>query len=167
MKNKSATLSTRCGLCIVLLFLGFTDTSAQHNRLDKVRQLYDSIKAYHIESPETVLATVIVETGWLECKDCSLGMNNLFGFRSTNNYVVFANTSQCLVYMKKWQEAFYGPWKAKHPAGSYYDFLCYVKYAADMPRYVRNVKSLERWVWANLNTPKPENDELVVLQNTN
>jgi len=39
-----------------------------------------------------------------------------------------------------------------------------VKYAADMPAYVRNVKSLERWVGTNLNTPKPETDALLCLE---
>jgi hypothetical protein len=164
MNNKSDTLSTRCGLCIALIFLGCFGAFAQKSKVEKVRQLYDSIKAYRLESPETVLATAIVETGWLECKDCSLEMNNLFGFRATDDYIVFANTSQCLAYMKKWQEAFYRPWKAKHPHENYYDFLCYVKYAADMPGYVRNVKSLEHWVWNNLNMQKPEPSELVFLQ---
>jgi hypothetical protein len=163
MKNKSATLLTRCSLCIAIMCLCCMATVAQKSRMDKVRELYDSIKAYHLESPEAVLAGAIVETGWLNCKDCSLDMNNFFGFRSTNNYIMFANTSQCLCYMKKWQDAFFLPWKAKHPGGSYYDFLCYIKYAADMPGYVRNVKSLERWVWANLNTPQTATDDLVCL----
>jgi hypothetical protein len=114
------------------------------------------MRVYQLESPETVLATVILETGWIECTDCSLKMNNLFGFRSSNDYISFKNISECLAYMKKWQNSYYRPWKAKHPDGTYYQFLTFVKYAQDMPRYVRNVKSLECWLKQNVAVVIPE-----------
>jgi hypothetical protein len=149
---KSIYLKTlvRFALCF-LLFLGcYNISNCQQNRMLKVQRLYDSIRSYCIDKPETVLASVIFETGWLECTDCSLGMNNLFGFRLDGGYIGFASYSECLAYMKKWQETFYGPWKAKHQDLSYYDFLMYVNYAQNMPDYIKNIKSLEQWVLQNV-----------------
>jgi hypothetical protein len=139
----------RFATCFLLL-LGCYISDCQQNRMIKVQRLYDSIKSYGIDKPEAVLATVIFETGWLECTDCSLGMNNLFGFRLDDGYIGFANYSECLAYMKKWQEAFYLPWKVKHPDLSYYDFLVYVNYAQNMPDYIKNVQSLEHWISLNV-----------------
>ena len=158
MKNNSARLSTSYSLFMLLLFAVHTNSYGQQKRMEKVQALYDSLRLYEIENPQTVLATAIVETGWMECKDCSLEMNNLFGFRLTKGYVQFRNISECLAYMKNWQAAFYRPWKAKHPHSSYYEFLNYVKYAANMPDYIKYVKNMERWVSHNLKSEEPEPD---------
>jgi hypothetical protein len=150
MKSIYLKAGGRFALCFLLVYGCFNIADSQQSRKIKVLQLYDSIKSYRIDKPETVLATVIFETGWLECTDCSLAMNNLFGFRLDGGYIGFSNYSECLAYMKKWQEAFYGPWKAQHPDLNYYDFLMHVNYAENMPDYIKNIKSLEQWIMHNV-----------------
>jgi hypothetical protein len=155
MKQISPT-GIKYAACFFLLFAAYGRSDCQQNRLVKVQQLYDSLKSYQIDNPETVLATAIFETGWMECTDCSLNMNNLFGFRLDNGYVQFSNYSECFTYMKKWQNAFYAPWKAKHPTSSYYDFMTYVNYAQNMPVYIQTVKALEQWIFRNVETNKAD-----------
>jgi len=150
MKNIYLKAAGRFALCFLLVYGCFNMAVAQQSRKIRVLQLYDSLKSYKIDKPETVLATVIIETGWMECSDCSLSMNNLFGFRLDKGYIGFTSFSECLAYMKKWQDAFYGPWKAKHPDLTYYDFLMYVNYAENMPDYIKNIKSLEEWILQNV-----------------
>lgn len=154
MKQKYSLPITKFTLCAVLLFSFSVIAFAQGKRVEKAQALYDSLKVYQIEYPQTVLATALVETGWMECKDCSMNMNNLFGFRSSKGYVSFKNLSECLDYLKKWQDYFYTPWKNSHPNGNYYDFLNYMRYAENMPFYIKNVKNLERWVFYNLETER-------------
>ena len=156
MKNIFPKVFIKHILCFLPLLIIGISASGQQNRMVKVQQLYDSLKSYQITNPETVLATAIVETGWLECKDCSLTMNNLFGFRLDSGYIGFASYSDCLAYMKKWQQAFYIPWKAKHPDANYYDFLVYVNYAENMPDYIKSIQSLERWILLNVDANKSE-----------
>ena len=156
MKNISPCFLLNYVLCAFLLVAVCTGSSGQQNRMVRVHQLYDSLKSYQIENPEIVLASAIIETGWMECADCSLGMNNLFGFRLDNGYIGFSNYSQCLVYMKKWQQAFYAPWKLKHANQNYYDFLTYVNYAQNMPDYIKNLKTLERWILQNVDADRTE-----------
>jgi hypothetical protein len=130
----------------------------------KVHALYDSLKINRIQSPETVLATAMYETGWMECKHCSMDVNNLFGFMLPTGYVEFSNVSECIAYMKKWQAAYYLPWKANHPKSSYYDFLVFVNYAANMPDYIKTVKSLEHWISTNLEQERAEAADLLMEQ---
>jgi mannosyl-glycoprotein endo-beta-N-acetylglucosaminidase len=156
MKNKYAKMSVTWGLCALMLFSSCISTFGQKNRIERVHSLYDSLKAYHIDNPETVLATAIFETGWMECNDCSYQMNNLFGFRVDTEYISFKNTSECLKYMQKWQAAFYAPWREKHPQSSYYDFLCHIKYAANMSEYVKNINSIEHWIRLNIRDERPD-----------
>jgi len=125
-------------------------TYCQQIHLNKVRSLYDSLIAYDIESPGTVLSVAIFETGWMQCKKCTLSDNNLFGFRNNDGYVKFESVSACLAYLKTWQDTFYKPYKRRHPRKSYYDFLVHIRYAYDMTTYLQTIKSLDHWVSENI-----------------
>jgi hypothetical protein len=136
----------------LLILLGVqTTVCAQAERIQKISSLYDCLKSSEIQHPKTVLAVAIIETGWMECHKCSYQFNNLFGFQTREkHYVKFANVDECIVYLKKWQDFFYVPWKKRHPKGTYYDFLAYMKYARNMPYYIRYVKTMERWISENI-----------------
>lgn len=135
---------------ILWMLLLLQSVSAQNGREERMQMFYDSIFAYQIEEPKTVLAIAIVETGWMECQKCHFRKNNLFGFRTNNGYMHFDNLSACLAYKKTWQEKNYTPWKAKHPNGTYYQFLTYKRYAANMSNYIKNIKWIEKWIDKNL-----------------
>lgn len=124
--------------------------TAQNGREERMQMFYDSIHAYEIAEPKTVLAIAIVETGWMECQKCHFRKNNLFGFRTGKGYMHFDNLSACLAYKKEWQERFYTPWKTKHPNGTYYQFLTHKQYAANMNSYLKNIKWIEKWIDKNL-----------------
>ena len=146
-KKKSAP-----GLLLVLLLLFITlNAFSQKGRTAKINNLYSCLLEYKIECPKTVLAIAVYETGWMECKNCSYQYNNLFGFRSNRNYVRFKNIYECIEYLKVWQETYYDPWKARHPRGSYYDFLVHIRYArSSMSNYLKTIKSVERLVSKNV-----------------
>ena len=138
-------------LLAVLLLLVNQYAFGQKGRVAKVSSLYSCLLDYKIECPKTVLAIAIFETGWLECKNCTYQYNNLFGFRANHDYLRFKSTYECIEYLKIWQQTYYDPWKAKHPKGSYYEFLVHVKYAhLNMPNYLRIIKSIERLVSKDL-----------------
>jgi hypothetical protein len=161
MKNIFTKNLLRYSLCFLVTLAVYSSSNCQQSRTLKLQQLYDSLKLYQIDDPVTVLATAIFETGWLECRDCSMSMNNLFGFRLDSGYVQFSNYSSCIAYMKNWQKAFYLPWKEKHPDLSYYDFMVHVNYAQNMPEYLKNVKALEHWIIQNI---EPQKTELINWQ---
>ena len=91
-----------------------------------------------------VLRQSILETGWYECIDCSMDVNNLFGFRWKGKYIAFDNWRESVSYYKHWQERWYD-------GRSYEDFLnclwhhrdgrC-VRYATS-PYYTNKLKAIE------------------------
>lgn len=145
---KKARLKQFTVCCLVMA--GSHLATAQETRQQKAQALYDSLVAYDIKHPKTVLAIALFETGWLECKKCAYNHNNLFGFRGNSAYMKFASISDCLTYLKKWQTNFYEPWHAKHPVAGYHDFLVHLKYAQDMPTYLKKIKWMEKWVSRNI-----------------
>ncbi len=136
-------------VCFVFAILG-NDVCAQSKRIKQVSSLYDSLRSHNIESPKTVLAIVIYETGWMQCKSCALEYNNLFGFRTNKDFVKFSSTTESIKYLKKWQTRFYNPWRVKHPKGTYYDYLKYIKYCDNMESYIKNIKNIEQWLSINI-----------------
>jgi len=147
MTGRHKKKSAYCFLLVLLLVTGSLRTFSQTTRAARVNDLYHCLLEYHIECPKTVLAIVIYETGWLECKNCSYKFNNLFGFRSNHEYLKFKSIYECLEYFKIWQETYYTPWKLKHPKGTYYEYLAHVKYAhVNMSNYLRSIKSIERLI---------------------
>lgn len=118
---------------------GYTtgDTLNKRNLLEYI--LYKKIKY-----PIIVFKQVMLETGNLSCKSCSLNKDNLFGFLLKSGYIDFKSKGGWKVsvdYYKKWQDALY-------KGGNYYDFLtclyktnrgvC-VRYAED-PNYTQKLK---------------------------
>ena len=61
----------------------------------------------------------------------------------------FDSEQECIEYYKKWQDKRYPKWRKKYPKGTYYDFLKYVKYAAN-PTYNSELKAKVAWVKKNL-----------------
>ena len=132
-----------------LLFFGPQGISQKHNKT-KLQAMYDAIKDEGIEEPEFVMAQCIQETGWLNCKNCCLRYNNLFGFyKKGNKCMKFDSEKDCIKYYKKWQEKRYPKWREKHPKGTYYDFLKYVKYATG-DKYNNEIRPKVAWVRKNL-----------------
>src|ERR1019366_2975431 len=134
-----------CCLCVLIMLLCCAALYGQC-RVERVSSLYDSLIAHEIESPKTVLAIAIFETGWMECHHCTYRFNNLFGFRNNGGYVRFKSISACLDFLKHWQEKYYLPWGKKHPKGTYYDFLRHMRYAQNMVSYMKMIRPLEKWI---------------------
>lgn len=139
---------------MVLLIVGNSELSAQSKRVKAVSNLYDSLRSHNIAFPKTILAIVIYETGWMQCKSCALQHNNLFGFRTNKDFLKFSSVSESIKYMKKWQTRYYLPWKKKHPKGTYYEYLTYIGYCDNMDNYIKNIKSIEAWLADNITMTK-------------
>lgn len=100
------------------------------------------IKNQGICYPEIVLAQAKLETGNFECRDCSLDLNNLFGFRYKKKYICFDTWQESITYYKEWQDRWY-------KGQDYFQFLecprkrtngdCMV-YGTD-PLYIKKVKN--------------------------
>lgn len=134
---------------LLLLFFSQDGFSQKSNKV-RLQAVYDAIKNEGIEQPEFVMAQSIQETGWLNCKNCCLRHNNLFGFyKKGNKCMKFDSEEECIKYYRKWQEKRYPKWKKKHPKGTYYDFLKAVGYAAN-PNYNKELRVFVSWVKKNL-----------------
>ncbi len=143
-------------LLLVALLFGASQHSlyAQGERVKEVARIYDSLRSHQIEFPKTVLAIVILETGWLQCKSCAFSHNNLFGFRTNKDFLHFASVTESIRYMKRWQTKYYNPWKTKNPNGTYYEYLTYIGYCNNMDIYIRDIKTIENWISLNIETAK-------------
>ncbi len=137
-------------IIILLVLSGSITIFAQSNRLKEATRIYDSLKSHNIAFPKTVLAIVIYETGWMQCKSCALKYNNLFGFRTNKDFLKFSSVSESIKYMKKWQNRYYLPWKARHPEGTYHEYLVYIGYCDNMDSYLKNIKNIEEWLSNNI-----------------
>ncbi len=137
-------------LLAVLLLLCLQEGFSQKSNKPKIQALYNAIKAAGIQEADFVIAQSIQETGWLSCKNCCLRYHNLFGFYIKGNKCMkFTSDSACIAYYKKWQDKRYPKWKAKHPKGTYYDFLKYSKYATG-DKYNNELRPKVAWVRKNL-----------------
>jgi hypothetical protein len=137
-------------LTMMLLTASNVNLSAQGQRIKEVASIYDSLRSHNIAFPKTVLAIVIYETGWMQCKSCALSYNNLFGFRTNKDFLKFASKTESIKYMKKWQTRYYLPWKLSHPEGTYYEYLTYIRYCDNMDSYIKNIKQIEEWLSDNI-----------------
>ena len=98
---------------LLLLFFSQDGFSQKSNKV-RLQAVYDAIKNEGIEQPEFVMAQSIQETGWLNCKNCCLRHNNLFGFyKKGNKCMKFDSEEECIKYYRKWQEKRYPKWKKK------------------------------------------------------
>ena len=117
------------GLCLLPLFSIGQTTKEVLIELEKQNVLY----------PEIVLAQSILETGWYDCKNCSLDNNNLFGLW---NY-----KKQEYYYYTNWKESIGGYKRGiqykyfKKEYKDYYHFLSEIGYATD-PQYIIKIKNI-------------------------
>lgn len=114
-----------------------------------MQAMYDAIKAAGIRHPDFVMAQSIQETGWLNCKNCCLRYNNLFGFFVKGKCKRFDSDSACIAYYKNWQDKRYDKWRASHPDADYFHFLKHVRYATG-EKYNNELKAHLSWVRRNL-----------------
>lgn len=137
-------------LFFFIFFLSSQAAQSQQSNRPKLQAMYDAIKEAGIEQPDIVMGQCIQETGWMGCKKCCLRYNNYFGFMKAGNKCKrFDSKEECIEYYKKWQDKRYPKWRAKHPKGTYYDFLKAIKYAAN-PKYNAELKIKVAWVRKHL-----------------
>lgn len=135
---------------LFLLALLFQQVDAQQSNKPKMQAMYDAIKEAGIRHPEFVMAQCIQETGWLNCKNCCLRYNNIFGFYVKGNKCKkFASKEECIAYYKSWQDKRYSKWQKKYPKADYYHFLKSVGYATG-DKYTKELKPKVAWVKKNL-----------------
>ena len=96
------------------------------------------LKSNNVLFPEIVLAQSILETGWFNCNNCSMDVNNLFGLYNSKKkeYFPYAN----------WEESINGykrgiQYKYSEKYDDYYAFLDDINYAAD-PNYISKLKTI-------------------------
>lgn len=99
------------------------------------QNVYLELLKQDVKHPEIALRQSILETGWYDCKHCSLDENNIFGFYYKGKYIKFDTWQESVAYYKRWQTRHY-------KGGDYYTFLKKVGYASD-PSYIRLLKSLK------------------------
>jgi hypothetical protein len=135
---------------VFFLLFFFQQTFSQNINKPKMQAMYDAIKAAGIEHPDFVMAQCMQETGNLSCKKCCLRYHNLFGFYIKGNKCKkFDSDEACIAYYKKWQDKLYPRWLAKHPKGTYYEFLKHAGYATG-DKYTKELKPKVAWVQKHL-----------------
>lgn len=89
-----------------------------------LENVYREILFSDIKYPAIVMRQVVWETQWLNCRNCSLKFNNLFGFMTKRGYMHFNTWVDCIKYYKKWQTKLH-----VEKYNDYYAFLVHVKFA--------------------------------------
>ncbi len=130
-------------LILPLFFFLMLGASAQ-TRKEKINEMHATLLDHDVKNADIVLAISVLETGWFECKNCSLDNNNYFGFMTRKGYLKFNSMEESVKYMKRWQDKYYQPWLRKHPTGSFYDFLKHIGYAGNMDHYIAYLKRLQK-----------------------
>ena len=89
-----------------------------------------------IRQPRIVLKQAILETRWFNCENCSLDVNNCFGFGwNGKTYNKYDNWVESVKAYKVWQDTFYN-------GGDYYIFLDKIGYA-ETKDYTTRLKNIE------------------------
>lgn len=90
-----------------------------------------------IKEPLIVLKQCIVETRWLQCTNCSMDYNNLFGFGwNGKTYFKYKHWTESIKDYKRWQD------KYLKVNENYYDFLKRIGYAED-PGYENKLQNIK------------------------
>lgn len=118
----------------VSYFFSNTNNNARFIPELTIQNVYSELKKQGIAHPEVVLKQVIAETKWLNCRNCSLKFNNLFGFLTKSGYMKFEDWTASVAYYKKWQDS-------QYKGGDYYQFLSRIGYAT-APGYIRLLKQI-------------------------
>ena len=120
-----------------------------------MQAFYDTLCFYGVYYPKTSLAIAMLETGFVN--DLKPPKNyNYFGFKA-KKYLTFKSKTECIIYLKKWQDKFYIPWREKNPGKNYYKFLKQIHYAGKMRLFLKLIKKNEKWIETNLDLKKTIN----------
>ena len=143
-------------LFIIIIFLlsnfNSKDSFGQSKYMPAMQAFYDSLCFYGVSYPKTSLAIAMVETGFVNESKPPKNYN-YFGFKA-KKYLTFKSKTECIIYLKRWQDKFYTPWRDKNPGKNYYEFLKHIHYAGKMNLFLRLVKKHEIWIESNLNFKK-------------
>jgi hypothetical protein len=116
-----------------------------------LENVYREILNQDIKYPEIVMRQVVWETQWLNCRNCSLKFNNLFGFMTKHGYMHFNTWVDCISYYKKWQTKLH-----VDKYDDYYKFLVLKKFALG-ESYNRALRSLNiRFITEKFVTTTPD-----------
>jgi len=103
-------------------------------------QTQDSVYAYcvsiGIQHPNIVTAQSLLETGHYKCPDCSLDVNNIFGFHNGKRYLRYYDWKASIVGYLRWQD-----WRCKD-CKDYFDCLIRFWGAPNMVEYVNKLKQM-------------------------
>lgn len=100
-------------MILSLILMSFRPSGSNTLSLSNIKK---ELVLQDIKWPGIVLRQIIVETGWLNCTNCCLNKNNLFGFQVKGKYLSYATWKDSIKYYKRWQTKWY-------KGGNYYDFL--------------------------------------------
>lgn len=114
------------------------------------KMVYNELVKQEVKYPKIVLKQSILETGWFNCTECSLDVNNLFGLTyydkkaNKRKYQSFDNWTESVTRYKIWQDKYY-------KGGNYYDFLECIykndkgecKRYATSPTYINKLKNIK------------------------
>jgi flagellum-specific peptidoglycan hydrolase FlgJ len=117
------------GICLIpLLSIGQT-----------TNEVFIELKKQDVKFPEIVLAQSLLETGWYQCKGCSMDVNNLFGLYNSKkkSYFPYDNWKESIGGYKRGVQYKY----FKKEYKDYYQFLNEIGYASD-PEYTIKLKKL-------------------------
>jgi hypothetical protein len=91
----------------------------------------------NIKEPLIVLKQCIIETKWLQCTNCCLDVNNLFGFGwNGKTYYKYNHWTESVKAYKHFQA------KTLKVNEDYYEYLVRIKYAED-PNYINKLKNIK------------------------
>ncbi len=119
-----------------------TGETIDRNCPPTIEQVKEEIIKNNIQYPKIVLAQAIEESGWLECTNCSLDVNNIFGFWYKKKFLEFDSWQESVEYYAKWQ-------KRHYIKGDYFKFLKKIPYSMN-PKYVENLKriiKITEYIW--------------------
>lgn len=137
MRDKIILFIEKYGLYLfslfILLIVGVRSCSQTKE------EVYEALVKYKVKHPEIVLAQSILETGWYDCDNCSLSVNNLFGLWDSKNKRYFPYDT--------WEDSIGGYLRGiqyrynSENYEDYYEFLEKIGYASD-PNYIVKLKKL-------------------------
>lgn len=138
MRNQFLEFWEKHNLLLILVFSLVLMASLRTFGQSPTDGVKDMIKAYGIKHPDIVYNQLLLESGRLECTDCSWECcNNPFGFLWKGKYLEFDNLEHAVEYYAWWQSELY-----TDPNENYYDFLTRVGYAK-AKNYISTLKKFE------------------------
>jgi len=137
MRDKIILFIEKYGLFLFALFLLLIVGVRSCSQTKE--EVYAALIKYKVKHPEIVLAQSILETGWYDCDNCSLSVNNLFGLWDSKNKRYF--------FYDTWEDSIGGYLRGiqyrynSENYEDYYEFLEKIGYASD-PNYIVKLKKL-------------------------